>query len=109
MVGMILALAEVLKVGTSTIMTSDARGQRVNVANLSRLVEVPWRDRWKVLGHWDLFESRTMETCWRPAAGGQPWTDGVSLLGHRSQVIADLSHQGYKVVLVTSGRVPLSG
>eukprot|EP00438_Fugacium_kawagutii_P002972 Skav230920 [mRNA] locus=scaffold2578:86362:89846:- [translate_table: standard] len=30
----------VLKVGTSTIMTSDARGQRVNVANLSRLVEV---------------------------------------------------------------------
>lgn len=49
----------VLKVGTSTIMTSDARGQRVNVANLSRLVEV----------------------------------------------IADLSHQGYKVVLVTSGAV----
>ena len=30
---------EVLKVGTSTIMTSDHRGQRVNVANLSRLVE----------------------------------------------------------------------
>ncbi|CAE7351003.1 proB [Symbiodinium natans] len=30
----------VLKVGTSTIMTSDGRGQRVNVANLSRLVEV---------------------------------------------------------------------
>jgi len=30
----------VLKVGTSTIMTSDERGQRVNVANLSRLVEV---------------------------------------------------------------------
>ena len=25
-----------LKVGTSTIMTSDERGQRVNVANLSR-------------------------------------------------------------------------
>eukprot|EP00913_Durusdinium_trenchii_P017997 g16913.t1 len=49
----------VLKVGTSTIMTSDERGQRVNVANLSRLVEV----------------------------------------------IADLSHQGYKVVLVSSGAV----
>ncbi|CAE7298035.1 proB [Symbiodinium necroappetens] len=30
----------VLKVGTSTIMTSDERGQRVNVANISRLVEV---------------------------------------------------------------------
>jgi len=49
----------VLKVGTSTIMTSDHRGQRVNVANLSRLVEV----------------------------------------------ISDLSHQGYKVVLVSSGAV----
>ena len=34
---------EVLKVGTSTIMTSDHRGQRVNVANLSRLVEARHR------------------------------------------------------------------
>mmetsp|Transcript_54446 Transcript_54446/g.121838 ORF Transcript_54446/g.121838 Transcript_54446/m.121838 type:complete len:393 (+) Transcript_54446:91-1269(+) len=49
----------VLKVGTSTIMRSDERGQRVNVANLSRLVEV----------------------------------------------ISDLGHQGYKVVLVSSGAV----
>lgn len=49
----------VLKVGTSTIMTSDQRGQRVNVANLSRLVEV----------------------------------------------ISDLGHKGYKVVLVSSGAV----
>mmetsp|Transcript_124893 Transcript_124893/g.296357 ORF Transcript_124893/g.296357 Transcript_124893/m.296357 type:complete len:381 (-) Transcript_124893:444-1586(-) len=49
----------VLKVGTSTIMTSDERGQRVNVANLSRLVEV----------------------------------------------IADLGHKGYKVVLISSGAV----
>ena len=30
----------VRKGGTSTIMRSDERGQRVNVANLSRLVEV---------------------------------------------------------------------
>ncbi|CAJ1395239.1 unnamed protein product [Effrenium voratum] len=49
----------VLKVGTSTIMTSDERGQRVNVANLSRLVEV----------------------------------------------ISDLIHKNYKVVLVSSGAV----
>ncbi|CAJ1395247.1 unnamed protein product [Effrenium voratum] len=47
------------QVGTSTIMTSDERGQRVNVANLSRLVEV----------------------------------------------IADLGHKGYKVVLISSGAV----
>ena len=53
----------VLKVGTSTIMTSDERGQRVNVANLSRLVEV----------------------------------------------ISDLIHKNYKVVLVSSGQAHLDG
>lgn len=47
---------EVLKVGTSTIMTSDHRGQRVNVANLSRLVEACRRQLFHRKGFGSSFE-----------------------------------------------------
>ena len=46
-------------------MTSDARGQRVNVANLSRLVEVPWAWRWRAI-FWAFFQ-------WLCQMGRQPW------------------------------------